>query len=186
MANKTPATLDLRSRQEWRSWLAAHHHCVSEIWLVFHKQHTGVACITYADSVEEALCYGWVDSLIKRIDADRFARKFTPRKAGSRWSDLNRRRYADLAARGRLAEPGLARPPTHRGYDPPSPSRLPDYIEQRLKRNKRAWANFNELAPSYRRHYIAWIDSAKREATRQKRLREAVALLAAGKKLGMK
>ena len=185
-AKKTATTLDLRSRQEWRDWLAAHHGGQAEIWLVFHKKHTGVACLSYADSVEEALCFGWVDSLIKRLDDNRYARKFTPRKADSIWSDINRRRYADLAARGLLAAPGLARPPTDRRYDQPEPAKLPAYIESRLKRNKRAWKNFAALAPSYRRNLIAWIHTAKREATKQKRLNEAVALLAAGKKLGMK
>jgi uncharacterized protein YdeI (YjbR/CyaY-like superfamily) len=183
---KTIATLDLRSRQEWRDWLAAHHGAQTEIWLLFHKKHTGVACLSYAESVEEALCYGWVDSLIKRLDEDRYARKFTPRKVDSRWSEINRRRYADLAARGLLAAPGLARPPTDRDYDRSQPATLPDYIASRLKRNKRAWKNFASLAPSYRRNLVAWIHSAKREATRQKRLNEAVALLAAGKELGMK
>lgn len=183
---KTVPILDLRSRQEWRDWLAKHHDARTEIWLVYHKKHTGVACLSYADSVEEALCYGWVDSLIKRLDEDRYARKFTPRKADSRWSEINRRRYADLAELGLLAAPGLARPPTDRGYVQTQPATLPAYIESRLKRNKRAWKNFASLAPSYRRNLVAWIHSAKREATKQKRLNEAVALLAAGKKLGMK
>ncbi len=134
------------------------------------------------------MCFGWVDSLVKRLDDDRYARKFTPRQPHSRWSDANRRRYADLEARGLLAPAGLARPPTNRSGDAPRPDadRVPAYIEQRIKRNARAWRNFEQLAPSYRRAYVGWIDSAKRESTRDKRLREAVQLLAAGKKLGLK
>lgn len=181
-------TLAVRSRQEWRRWLEQHHDSVSEIWLVFPRRRTAGESIGYEDAIEEALCFGWVDSLVKRLDDHRYARKFTPRKADSRWSTLNRRRYADLEARGLLAPPGLERPPTSRSGDAPRPSvsALPAYIEEQLKANARAWEYFERLAPSYRRVYIGWIDSARREETKQKRLSEAIATLAAGKKLGLK
>ena len=107
MPTKQIETLDVGSRQEWRAWLEGHHDTVSEIWLVFHKRHTGVQSIAYNDAVEEALCFGWVDSLIRRLDGARYARKFTPRKPDSRWSTTNRRRYADLESRGLLAEAGF-------------------------------------------------------------------------------
>lgn len=186
--SKPMRTLDVRSRRAWRDWLARHHGTEPEIWLVFHKRHTEIECLGYEDAVEEALCFGWVDSLVKRLDEDRYARKFTPRSPESRWSTINRRRYESLKARGLLAAPGLARTPTDRSGDAPRPalSRLPGYIEKALKRDARAWKVFQSLAPSYRRMYIAWIDSAKREATKEKRLREAMALLSAGKKPGLK
>ena len=191
MSAKPLETLDVRTRQAWRQWLEEHHDSSSEIWLVFHKRHTGVTCVPYGDSVEEALCFGWIDSLVRRLDDDRYARKFTPRKANSRWSTSNRRRYADLEARGLLAAPGLARAPTERSGDAPvipatSESGLPAYIEAALKANPAACKFFEQLAPSYRRLYIGWIDSAKRQETKEKRLREALDLLAAGKKLGLK
>lgn len=178
----------MRSRQAWRQWLKKYWDSKPGIWLVFHKRHTGVDTLSYDDAVEEALCYGWVDSIIKRLDDDRYARKFTPRKADSRWSTVNRRRYASLKKRGLLAAPGLQRAPTGRSGDAPRPSvvRLPPYLEKALKKNARAWKNFQGLAPSYRRNYIGWIDSAKRQETRDKRLREAIGLLAAGEKLGLK
>jgi uncharacterized protein YdeI (YjbR/CyaY-like superfamily) len=181
-------TLDVRTRPQWRRWLKEHHDAESEIWLVFHKRHTGVAALAYAAAVEEALCFGWIDSILRRLDEDRYARKFTPRKAGSNWSTANRRRYADLAARGRLAAPGLRRAPTDRSGDAPRPSlaKLPRYIEDGLKADPRARETFGRLAPSYRRAYVAWIDSAKRDETKARRLREALRLLAAGKKLGLK
>ena len=186
-------TLDVRERQAWRQWLEEHHASAPEIWLVFHKVHTGVTCVPYGDSVEEALCYGWIDSLVRRLDDDRYARKFTPRKAKSRWSTSNRRRYADLAARGLLAAPGLARAPTGPSGDAPSgdapvvsASKLPPYIEETLKTDPAAWQFFGQLAPSLRKGYIGWIDSAVRPETKEKRLREALSLLAAGKKLGLK
>ena len=128
------------------------------------------------------------DSLIKRLDDDRYAQLFTPRKADSRWSTVNRRRYADLQKRGLFTPGRLQRAPTGRSGDAPhvSISAVPAYIQRALKKNRRAQVHFNQLAPSYRRSYIGWIDSAKREATKQRRLTEALDLLAAGKKLGLK
>lgn len=190
---KTPAaalvTLDVRTRRQWRRWLAAHHATVSGVWLVFHRQHTGVACLGYDDAVEEALCHGWVDSIIKRLDDERYVRKFTPRRAGSVWSAVNRRRYADLARRGLLAEPGRQRAPTGARRPPADTLRsvgLPAYVRRGLMAEPGAWRVFQELAPSYRRRYVGWIHSARLEETRLRRLREVVRVLAAGKKLGMK
>jgi uncharacterized protein YdeI (YjbR/CyaY-like superfamily) len=181
-------TLDVRTRRAWRKWLETHHDCEAEVWLVFHKRHTGVGSIPYEDAVEEALCFGWVDSLVRRLDDDRYARKFTPRKEDSKWSTANRRRYAELKSRGLLAEPGLKRPPTSRSGDAPRPSAsvIPSGIKVRLQADARAWRFFEQLAPSYRRAFIGWIEAARRPETRERRLREAVALLAAGKKLGLK
>ena len=96
-------TLDVRTREEWRRWLAKHHASSPGIWLVRHKQHTGVKSMPYEDLVREALCFGWVDSLIKRLDDDRYAIKVTPRKPTSKWSDINRKRWNELKAAGLLA-----------------------------------------------------------------------------------
>jgi uncharacterized protein YdeI (YjbR/CyaY-like superfamily) len=181
-------TLDVKSVTAWRSWLARNHKSESEVWLVFYKRHTGQPSIEYDDAVCEALCFGWIDSLIRRLDDDRYARKFTPRKPGSRWSTANRERYARLQASGRLKPAGLKLAPTDRSGDAPQPSgaAVPRYIEQALKRHGTAWKFFQSLAPSYRRLYIAWIDSAKREETKARRLEEAIKKLAAGEKLGLK
>jgi uncharacterized protein YdeI (YjbR/CyaY-like superfamily) len=187
MHSKTLKTLDTRDCEHWRKWLARHHGSESEVWLVFHKRRSGRPSIAYLDAVDEALCFGWIDSLIKRLDDDRYARKFTPRKPDSKWSATNRQRFAQLQASGRLAPAGLERAPTD-GSDAPksSPSRIPQYIRQALQSRPAAWNYFESLAPSYRRLYIAWIDSAKREETKTRRLREAIGLLEAGKKLGLK
>jgi uncharacterized protein YdeI (YjbR/CyaY-like superfamily) len=181
-------TLDVRTVAAWRAWLAKHHQSALEVWLVFHKQHTGVASIDYEDAVDEALCFGWIDSLVRRLDDDRYARKFTPRRPDSRWSTANRKRYARLQKSGRLMPAGRKLAPTERSGDAPqaSSAKVPAYIEQALKRNRAAWKFFESLAPSYRRLYIVWIDSAKREDTKAKRLREAIQKLAAGEKLGLK
>src|SRR5512132_1608881 len=127
-------TLFVRTLDQWRAWLTEHHASALEVWLIFHKRHTGVASIDYKDARDEALCFGWVDSLVKRLDDRRYALKFTPRRADSRWSAVNRKRYAELKALGRLQSAGIARPPTKRTYNKrPSrielPSKLPSYIE---------------------------------------------------------
>ena len=96
-------TLDVRTREQWRQWLAKHHASSPGIWLVRHKQHTGVKSMSYEDLVREALCFGWVDSLVKRLDDDRYAIKVTPRKPTSKWSDINRRRWNDLKESGLLS-----------------------------------------------------------------------------------
>ncbi len=187
-APKPIETIDLRKRAEWRKWLKKNHSTQKEIWLVFHKKHTGVECICYEQAVEEAICFGWIDSLMRRLDEDRYARKFTPRKRNSRWSSANRKRYAALESAGLLEEAGLEYAPTDRDGDAPrsSTTKFPQYISAALEANPSASHFFQQLAPSYKRAYVGWIDSAKREATREKRLREAIELLAAGKKLGMK
>lgn len=184
----TLKTLDLRTPEQWRKWLAGHHDSEAEVWLIFYKHHTGRASIAYKDALDEALCFGWVDSLIKRLDDARYARKFTPRKPDSKWSTVNRKRYAQLQASGRLMPAGLKRAPTHRHYDTTRRSftRVPRFMQEALQARPKAWNFFKSLAPSYRRMYIGWIDSAKREETKLRRLREARRLLAAGKKLGLK
>ena len=154
---------------------------------MFHKDHTGVRSIPYEDSVREALCFGWIDSLIKRLDSDRYARKFTPRQPTSTWSDINRRRWVELKAAGLLTAAGLAAAPTDNTYAPPQAiPDLPAYIATALKADPKAWSSFQKLAPTYRRHFVGWIHSAKRPDTRERRIRGSIALLAAGKKLGLK
>ncbi len=160
------------------------------MWLIFHKLHTGVASIAYLDALDEALCFGWVDSLVKRLDDSRYARKFTPRKADSRWSAVNRKRYAALKGSGRLKPAGINRAPTGRGYGPRPgfqlPATVPRHIQAALNKHPAARRYFEGLAPSHRRRYVGWIESAKREETKARRLKEAIRLLMAGKPLGLK
>src|SRR5262245_29596136 len=112
MPARTLKTVQAKSLAEWRRWLARHHASESEVWLVFPKGHTAAPSVSYQDALDEALCFGWVDSLIKRLDDERYARKFTPRKPDSRWSAVNRRHYARLQAAGRLHPSGVSRAPT--------------------------------------------------------------------------
>jgi uncharacterized protein YdeI (YjbR/CyaY-like superfamily) len=184
-------TLLVQTLEQWRDWLDNHHASEPEVWLIFHKRHTGIASVAYKDALDEALCVGWVDSLVKRLDDQRYALKFTPRRADSRWSTANRKRYAELKASGRLKRAGIERPPTNRGYGPrPArlalPSKLPRYIQAELKKHRVALRHFEALPASQRRRYFAWIESAKREETKRRRLKEAIRLLSAGKVLGLK
>jgi uncharacterized protein YdeI (YjbR/CyaY-like superfamily) len=180
-------TLQGRSRPQWRAWLEKHHTSSPGVWFVFHKAHTGVKSLPYEDTVREALCFGWIDSLIKRLDDDRYALKVTPRRPSSKWSDINRKRWAELEAAGLLTPAGLAAAPTDNSYAPrPEIADLPVYIARALKANSKAWAFFRELAPTYRRHFVVWIHTAKRPTTRERRIRESIRLLAARMKLGLK
>jgi uncharacterized protein YdeI (YjbR/CyaY-like superfamily) len=179
--------IEVTSRNDWRKWLQKNHASTSGVWLVFFKDHTGVKTLSYQESLDEALCFGWIDSLIKRIDENRYARKFTPRKPTSKWSDINRKRWAELNAAGALAPPGLAAAPTDNRYDPlPRVSKLPPYIAKALKANSEAWRFFQELPPSHRHQYVSWIHTAKLPATRDRRIKETIRLLESGRKLGLK
>jgi uncharacterized protein YdeI (YjbR/CyaY-like superfamily) len=184
-------TFVAQTPDQWHQWLDEHHASESEVWLIFYKRHTGVRSIAHLDALDEALCFGWVDSLVKRIDESRYAIKFTPRKADSRWSTINRKRYAALKAAGRLKPGGIDRAPTDRSYGPrpprfQMPARIPRYIQAALVKKPAARRYFEGLAPSHRRRYIGWIESAKREETKARRLEEAIRLLTAGKPLGLK
>lgn len=187
MPSKDLKTLHMPSRSAWRKWLERNHESSPGVWLVFHKKHTGKKSVPYDDAVREALCFGWIDGLIRRLDEDRYTYRFTPRRATSKWSDINRERWAELEAAGRLAPAGRAGAPTDNRYAPqPDIPELPSYIERAFRQDPKAWKFFRNLAPSYRRHFVAWIHTAKRSETREKRIRESIGLLAEGRKLGLK
>jgi uncharacterized protein YdeI (YjbR/CyaY-like superfamily) len=185
--------LTFNNRTAWREWLAAHHQSERVAWLVYFKVSSGVASIDYEASVEEALCFGWIDSIIKKIDEQRYARKFTPRTNREKWSETNRRRVRKLAAEGRMTLAGLALVnfPLEAPQDEvPLPSR-PIYefspeILAVFQANVAAWAFFNHLSPSERRNVTGWIMSGKKDETRLRRLEEAMTVFAEGRHLGLK
>ena len=185
-------TFDAGTSERWRAWLATHHASEREVWLIFHKKHTGKPSVSHPDALDEALCYGWIDSLVKRIDDDRYAIKFTPRKPDSSWSSINIKRYEALKKAKRLAAPGLERSPNGRPVvDAPPKDSIPTAtmraeVETALKKDAAAWKSFEALAPSHKRRYLTWVAMAKREDTRQKRLREAIGMLRKGRTLGLK
>ena len=165
---KMPLTFHAPDRAAWREWLAEHGEQEREVWLVHYKAGTGRTGISYNDSLEEALCFGWVDSLIQKIDDQKYARKFTPRRAGSRWSELNKHLVAKLVREGRMTEAGLAKvdfPLNEAAVSRPKrPSLpLPDWLKAGLMTSPIAWENFSNLPPSQRRNYIGWISDARRK-----------------------
>ena len=181
------------NRKDWRTWLTEHHDTEKEVWLVYYKKDSSKPSIPYDDSVEEALCFGWVDSIIRKIDAAKFARKFTPRKAVSKWSEANKERAEKMLKDGKMTSAGLARVQEAKETDgwvkthaTKKELAIPPYFEETLAGNKKALGFYTRLAPSYKRNAVAWIESAKREETRQKRLAEFIGLLEQNKKLGMK
>jgi uncharacterized protein YdeI (YjbR/CyaY-like superfamily) len=184
-------TLKVNTREAWRAWLARHHASASEVWLRYAKRHTGEARVEYDAAVEEALCFGWIDGLVRTVDDCYYAQRFTPRRAGSKWSAINRRRFAKLVREGRVTNAGLAKSPppeTARIDERPAGSEpvMPPEFRRALRASPAAWRTFESLAPSYRRLYVGWIAQAKREETRARRIDEAISLLVAGKKLGLK
>jgi uncharacterized protein YdeI (YjbR/CyaY-like superfamily) len=184
---KNLISLDVRTRDEWRQWLEKNHASSPGVWLLRYKKHSGVTSLSYEDLVREALCFGWVDSLVKRLDENRYAIKVTPRNPTSKWSDPNRKRWKELQAAGRLAPPGLAAAPTANRYAPmPEIPELPTYISKAFKAAPRAWMFFRTLSARNRRDFVVWIHTAKRPETRERRIREAIRRLSAGEKLGLK
>jgi uncharacterized protein YdeI (YjbR/CyaY-like superfamily) len=179
--------LHVTNRKDWRAWLAGHHATETEVWLVYAKQHTGKPRVSYDEAVEEALCYGWIDSIVRKLDEDHYAQKFTPRKDRMRWSAPNLERVRRLLAAGKMTEAGIAVLHPDPDYQPPERSgpEAPPYLEEVLKRNPAAWENFQRLAPSHRKNYVRWITEAKKEETRQRRLQEAIRMLEANEKLGI-
>jgi uncharacterized protein YdeI (YjbR/CyaY-like superfamily) len=172
-------------RAAWRAWLATNGQAEREIWLIFYKKHTGTPCVSYDEAVEEALCFGWIDGLMKRMDDDRCAQRFTPRKAGSNWSESNKVRVRKLVAEGRMTPAGRETVtfPLDPAEDAPAPRAEPVLFADllaRLQADEVAWASFNRLPPSHRRQYVGWIMDAAKPETRLRRLAEAIAKFAAG------
>ena len=191
---KTTEKLYAASRDEWREWLEKNHKTKKEVWLIYYKKHTGKPRVPYEDAVEEAICFGWIDSTVKKLDEEKYAQKFTPRSTKSKWSQLNIRRAKRMMEAGRMTKAGLVKCQEaikisrEESSTKPSKKRLtiPPDLKEALSSDKKVWENFNNLAPSYRRLYIGWITDAKKEETRKRRLKEAVTLLKQNKKLGMK
>jgi uncharacterized protein YdeI (YjbR/CyaY-like superfamily) len=184
----------LRNRKEWREWLSKNHDKEEKgVWLVFYKKRTKKRTLEYNEAVEEALCFGWIDSIIKKIDEEKYVRKFTPRKPDSLWSELNKQRVEKIMKEGKMTEHGLVKIEAAKGsllWDkrdrPQIKFDMPAELEKALKKNKKARDFFEQLAPTYKKQFIGWIKMAKREETKIKRLKETIEKLEKGEKLGLK
>ncbi|MGD9928492.1 MAG: YdeI family protein [Mangrovibacterium sp.] len=191
--------LFFNSRESFRSWLEKNHNGSSGVWMIFYKKHTNIGCIKYNEALEEALCFGWIDSIIKKIDNDQYVRKFTPRTNTTKWSEVNKKIVMALIKKGKMTEVGLKKIDTYlktgkvdwenkdlKNEKGEKKFDVPDFILEEFAKNEPALTNFNNLSHTYRRHYILWITDAKREETILYRLKESIELLRENRKLGLK
>lgn len=183
-----------KTRQAWREWLARNHDRSKGLWLAYYKKGTGKPSVTYEEALQEALCFGWIDSTVGRIDEQRYKQKYTPRNEKSVWSASNKARIEKLVAEGRMAPPGLAKVEAAkrdgsweslsdvdrigRGGDIPS-----DLLEA-LAREPRAKSLFEGRPPSEKKLWAYWVLSAKRPETRARRIAETVKRVLAGRRPG--
>lgn len=181
-------TLYVADRKSWRAWLAKHHRTDLEIWLVYYRVSSGKPRIDYNDAVEEALCYGWIDSTVKNIDSDRFAQRFSPRKPTSGLSQANIERIRKLIARRRMTRAGLAA--VAHVFDPKKDTAarvaVPPAILKALKADPRAWKNFQAFPEPYKRVRLAFIESRRRHGREQflRSLRHFVRMTSLNKRFG--
>jgi uncharacterized protein YdeI (YjbR/CyaY-like superfamily) len=179
--------LYFETRDKWRAWLSENHDKSKGIWLLFYKKESGKPSLTYEETVEEALCFGWIDGIIKNLDEKRYVRKIMPRTNPFKWSATNRKRVERLIESGLMTEIGLSKIgdysktgkliwPEDSIVHPPLVSFTPEMVEL-LKQNPVAFSNYNKLSASHQKRYILWIMSAKQEDTRKKRMKEAIPLL---------
>ncbi len=174
-------TLHVTKRSQWRNWLEKHYRTDKDIWLIYYKKHTGKARIAYNDAVEEALCFGWIDSIAKRLDEDRTAQRFSPRKAGTPYSQANKERLRYLAAQGLLMPEveEFVRKVLNEKFKV-----APD-ITRAIRSNKEAWKNYQGFSESYKRIRIAFIEGARdRPAEFKKRLGYFIKMSALNKQFG--
>jgi uncharacterized protein YdeI (YjbR/CyaY-like superfamily) len=178
------------SPQAFRDWLAKNHEGESEVLVGFWKRGTGKPSLTWPESVDQALCYGWIDGIRRSVDADRYTIRFTPRKQRSTWSNINIKRVGELKELGLMTQAGLkafeARTAERSGaysFENRGVMLSPEY-EKRFKANRKAWAWFEKQAPWYRRTSVFWVMSAKREETRERRLKTLIEQCEAGQTIG--
>ena len=187
---RTPTARFFKSVTEFRRWLERHHKSERELWVGFRKKGVEPPGMTYADSLEVALCFGWIDGIRKSLDATSYVNRFTPRKADSVWSQINIARVEALISRGEMHQSGLdayaKRDPAKSGIYSfeQRPQSFPPELERRFKTAKGAWTHFNAQPPGYRRLAIWWVSSAKREETRLRRLSQLIAVSGQGMRIG--
>jgi len=178
----------IRSRAEWRRWLTKHHATAQGVWIVVYRRESGRPTIPQAELVEEALCFGWIDSTARKLDDDRREQLMTPRRARSRWSSINRERIERLTEAGLMRPAGFAAIEAAKAngnwdaLDPVERLEEPEELRQALDANPRARSNWNGFPPSAKRVILGWISTAKRPETRTKRITQTVSEAAAGRR----
>lgn len=174
--------LNATSRAEWRAWLEEHYKFDKEIWLVFYKKHTGKPRIPYNEAVEEALCFGWIDSTVRGIDAERYAQRFSLRRPKSEYSQANKERLRELVKQGKVVDDVLA---TLGNLLEEDRFEIPPDILEAIQANETAWKNFQGFTPGYIRIRVAFIDGARnRPEEFEKRLRYFIQMTEKNKPFG--
>lgn len=184
---KIGETLYVSDRKSWRAWLRKNYRKKSEIWLVFYKLNSGKKRIPYNDSVEEALCFGWIDSIVKAIDKEKFAQRFSPRRPGSQLSATNRERVRRLVRSRRMTAAGLtAIKHAYQQHEKPKRVSVAADIRKALQANGQAWAYFQKFPGSYKRIRLGWLEmSRSRPSIFRQRLAYFVKMTAKNKRYGM-
>lgn len=173
----------------FRAWLEKNHTTEKEIIVGFHKVHTGKPSMTWSESVDQALCFGWIDGIRRSVDEESYCIRFTPRKPASTWSAVNVNKVKALTKKGLMRPAGLAlfnarKKSEEEGYSFTNrPEQFPAPLERVFKANREAWRFFGSQAPSYRRTTIRWVTSAKKEETQRSRLERLIALSTKKKRL---
>ncbi len=181
MIKAPPNSIHPKSRSAWRKWLEAHHTQTTGVWLVSYKKATGKPRMEYDEAVEEALCFGWVDSKPNKLDEERSLLWFAPRKAGTGWSKLNKERVEKLMQAGLMAEAGLAKvrvaqqDGSWNALDAVDALEIPSDLAQAFSKNETARGYFEAFPRSVKRGILEWISNAKKPETRAKRIAETVA-----------
>ena len=175
-------TLDVSTAADWRAWLQAHHATEPEVWLVYHSKASGMPSITYNDAVDEALCFGWIDSTVRKLGPDSRAQRFTPRRQGSPLSEMNKVRVRRLADAGRMTPTDMAAA----GAILDEPFSVAPGILASLQADETTWRNFQAFPDSYQRIRIGWIEGARnRPEVFETRLRYFLRMTAQNKRYGM-
>ena len=183
--------LFFKSQSEFRKWLEKHHAQEKELIVGFYKKNSGKASITYPEALDEALCFGWIDGVRKRLSDEAYVQRFSPRKSKSIWSNINVRHIERLKKLGRMAPAGVAayalRDPKRTGiysFENRPREFSPD-LEKKFRSNKKAWQFFEQQPPSIKRVLIFWVMGGKQEETRQRRLAQLIESSAKGVRPGM-
>lgn len=180
-------TLYFTNRTDWRAWLVKNHNKEKEIWLIYYRKSSGKPRISYNDAVEEALCYGWIDSILKKIDEEKFAQRFSPRRPKSKLSEMNKERIRQLIKQKKMTSTGIT---AVKNLMDTSARNLKLIIKsdilKELKQDKKIWENFQRFPESYKRVRIGWIESARiNPKIFNTRLKYFLRMTAKNKKYGM-
>ncbi len=181
---KLGKTFYAAGREAWHAWLARNHAREKEIWLVYYRKSSGKPRIPYNDAVDEALCFGWIDSTVKKVDGEKFAQRFTPRRRGSRLSQLNKERIRKLVSEGRMTKAGLGA--VSHAFRADDEFVFPKRILAAIRKDRKAWENFQKLPESYKRIRVAYIEGRRRqgEDVFRSSLLHFIKMTAKGKRFG--